>query len=89
MGIRIALNRDKCQGHGLCVMHAPETFVIDPDTGVAEILPDGALRSSRESLELAEQMCPVNAIRILAEEEDGEEARAAAVRERIGRSVSS
>jgi len=74
MGIRIALDRDKCQGHGVCVMHAPETFVIDPDTGVAEVLPDGALRSSRESLDLTEQMCPVHAIRILTEAAGDEEA---------------
>jgi ferredoxin len=67
MPVRIAVDRDKCQGHGMCVMHAPHSFIIDPDTGVAEVVPGGAARSSREALELAEQMCPVHAISILVE----------------------
>lgn len=67
MGVRIALDRDKCQGHGMCVMYAPESFVIDAETNVAEVVPAGAANSSRETLELAEQMCPVHAIRILAD----------------------
>ena len=49
MGVRIALDRDKCQGHGMCVMYAPESFVIDAETNVAEVVPAGAARSSRES----------------------------------------
>ena len=65
MGVRIVLDREKCQGHGLCAMYAPDSFALDADIGVAEVLPDGALRSSRETLDLAEQMCPVHAIRIV------------------------
>jgi len=67
MGFRVVLDSDKCQGHGMCVMYAPESFVIDAETNVAELVPAGAARSSRETLELAEQMCPVHAIRILAD----------------------
>ena len=67
MAIRIVLDRDKCQGHGMCVMYAPESFVLDPETNVAEVVPSGAARASRETLELAEQMCPVQAIRIVAD----------------------
>ena len=67
MTFRIVLDRDKCQGHGMCVMYAPESFVIDAETNVAEVVPVGAARSSRETLELAEQMCPVHAIRIIAD----------------------
>jgi ferredoxin len=51
----------------MCVMHAPNSFIIDADTGVAEVVPGGAARSSREALELAERMCPVHAISILVE----------------------
>lgn len=67
MPVRIAVDRDKCQGHGMCVMHAPDSFVIDPDTGVAEVVPGGGARSSLEALELTEQMCPVHAITILVD----------------------
>jgi ferredoxin len=70
MGIRIVLDRDKCQGHGMCAMYAPESFVVDEETNVAQVVPGGAARSSRETLELAEQMCPVHAIRILADEKE-------------------
>jgi ferredoxin len=49
MPVRIAVDRDKCQGHGMCVMHAPNSFIIDADTGVAEVVP-GARVAKRSSL---------------------------------------
>jgi ferredoxin len=64
MSIRIFLDLDKCQGHGLCVMCAPNAFDIDPDSGQAVLLPGAHLAASRASLLEAQKMCPVDAIAI-------------------------
>ena len=70
MSVRVVVDRDKCQGHGMCEIHAPEAFFLDPETNVAEVVAAGAARASRETLEVAAQMCPVHAITIVTDEEE-------------------
>ena len=65
--MRVVIDRDFCQGHGVCCEEAPEVFALD-DAGelvlrVAE--PDPSLRPM---LERAVRLCPTRA---LALEDDG------------------
>lgn len=59
--VRVRVDRDRCTGHGLCVLHAPEIFDHDDD-GLAVVLaqPAGDLADVVE----AERNCPERAIRL-------------------------
>jgi ferredoxin len=61
--MKIAIDWDLCQGHGVCEMEAPEVFGIDADGNmfVRDPSPPGSLR---EAVETAAQYCPQQAIRI-------------------------
>jgi ferredoxin len=59
--MKVFVDRARCTGHGLCLLHAPDIFDHD-DTGLAVVLqeePDDPA-AARE----AEQNCPERAIRL-------------------------
>lgn len=62
--MKLLLDVDICEGHGECVVAAPELFDLDDDGAKAIILddePDEALRAKAvESVKL----CPVAALRL-------------------------
>ncbi|MFT4066330.1 ferredoxin [Paraburkholderia sp.] len=64
MAIKISLDLDVCQGHGLCVIAAPRAFRIDEATGLAQLLPDAQQDASFDELNEAARMCPVSAITV-------------------------
>ena len=61
--MRIVIDLDFCQGHGVCMGEAPEVFEVGDDNKVKLIdptPPDGL----REKVELAAQYCPTSAIKV-------------------------
>jgi ferredoxin len=61
--MRIAADRDRCEGHGLCVDTAPEVYDLDDDAVVVlrhEVVPAALERRA----EAGARVCPVAALRI-------------------------
>ncbi|CAJ1499661.1 ferredoxin [[Mycobacterium] burgundiense] len=60
--MKVWVDRDKCQGHTLCAMIAPDSFELDDVDGhssaVNEIVPEDQQDAVRE----AAQSCPEQAI---------------------------
>ncbi len=60
--LKIAVDRDLCQGHNRCKKIAPELFELD-DYGFARACGDGAVPAGLEDkARLAERNCPEFAI---------------------------
>jgi ferredoxin len=63
--MRIAYDRDKCQGHGRCYALSPSVFDAD-DEGYAVVLEEGPLSPELEAAaRLAADNCPEYAIALL------------------------
>ena len=65
MGCRIVVDREKCQGIGACVGAAPDVFEIDKEGKAIVINAEGA---DDETIVLAAEACPVEAITVFDEE---------------------
>lgn len=64
MGYRIVVDRDLCQGHGVCENEAPDLFEVGPDRRVVVLdeHPDG---SRRAAAEMAVKYCPTHALKLV------------------------
>ncbi len=63
--MRIAVDYDLCEGHGQCLLAAPDVFDIpDGAEQVVVLVPDPP-EADRDRLVRATAMCPAQAIRIL------------------------
>jgi ferredoxin len=60
---RIIVDRDLCQGHGVCEGEAPEVFSVSKK-GVLTVLDETPPDTLRAKVELAVQYCPTHALRI-------------------------
>ncbi|MGJ0117784.1 ferredoxin [Williamsia sp. MIQD14] len=65
--MRIEVDRDICQGHGMCEMEAPELFRAKADT--VDLLDPAPDESRRDEVERAVQYCPTQALRIIDDQE--------------------
>lgn len=64
--MKLAVNNLLCDGYGKCERIAPELFKLDED-GVAQVLVPGELNPQQiEDAQAAINLCPVNAISLLA-----------------------
>jgi sterol 14-demethylase len=63
---RIAVDRDLCQGHGVCESEASEVFSVSKD-GVLTVRTDHPPNAERSSVELAVRFCPTHALSIIEE----------------------
>jgi len=62
--LKIALDRELCQGHNRCKRIAPELFELD-DYGIASVVGDGTVPAGQEEqARLAVANCPEFAISI-------------------------
>ena len=61
--MRIEVDRDLCQGHGVCESEAPEVFSVSKD-GVLTVLDETPPESQRATVELAVRYCPTHALSI-------------------------
>ena len=59
--MRVTVDQSRCQGHALCVMHAPELFDLD-DGGHAFVVADPVPDGLDEAAYQAEAGCPEEAI---------------------------
>ncbi|HEX8854980.1 MAG TPA: ferredoxin [Thermoleophilaceae bacterium] len=67
--LRIEVDRELCFGFGDCVDSAPSVFELDAENKSVVVDPDGA---DRDTILLAAQDCPVDAIAII-DDETGEQ----------------
>ncbi|MET7996387.1 ferredoxin [Amycolatopsis sp. NPDC005232] len=63
MGIRVEVERDRCEGYGFCEQSAPEVFRLD-DEGELEILQAELPDDQCDRAEAAVRLCPVAALRL-------------------------
>ncbi len=61
--MKIRLDRDLCQGHGVCESEAPTMFSVSKK-GELTILDDSPPESTRAALDRAVKYCPTHALTI-------------------------
>lgn len=66
--MRVMVDQERCQGHGLCAMNAPEVFALDDDSGRAVVLLPEIAAGSVQEAQSAEGNCPEGAISLIDEE---------------------
>jgi ferredoxin len=62
--MRIRVDFDLCQGHGVCRSEAPEVFGFDAERQQVVLLDDRPPESLREKVKAAVRFCPTLALRI-------------------------
>lgn len=65
-GWRIVVDRDLCQGHGVCESEAPEVFSVSKDA-VLTVVDHTPADAQRAAVELAAKYCPTHALTIVEE----------------------
>jgi sterol 14-demethylase len=61
--MRIHVDRDLCQGHGVCEGEAPTVFEV-PKVGQVEVLDESPSEDLRSQVEAAVKFCPTHALSI-------------------------
>lgn len=61
--VRIEVDRDRCEGHGLCEQTAPQVYRLD-DEGEVELLLQEVPPELRARAEAGARVCPVAALRV-------------------------
>lgn len=64
--MRIVVDRDLCQGHGVCSSEAPEVFDV-PKNGQVNVVQESPGEELRAKVELAVTYCPTHALKIVEE----------------------
>ena len=65
--MKIVVDFDLCQGHGVCVEEAPELFALDTGTSKVVVLDETPPEALRAKLAAAVKYCPTRALRIREE----------------------
>jgi sterol 14-demethylase len=63
-GYRIVVDRDLCQGHGVCESEAPEVFEVSKERSVV-VLDATPGDAQRKVVEAAVKYCPTHALKIV------------------------
>ena len=61
--MRIVVDRDLCQGHGVCESEAPDVFSVSKK-GVLTVVEQRPGEETRAAVEQAVAFCPTKALRI-------------------------
>ena len=64
--MRIVVDRDLCQGHGVCESEAPEVFTV-PKNGQVELRDETPPEELRARVQMAVAYCPTHALKIVEE----------------------
>jgi len=64
---RIVVDRDLCQGHGVCENEAPTVFEVSK-AGELTVLQESPPTSTRKAVETAVKYCPTHALTIVEDE---------------------
>jgi ferredoxin len=62
--MRIEVDRERCEGHGMCEQVAPQLFRLD-DEGVLHVVRHEVPDEQRAAAESGARVCPVAALRVL------------------------
>jgi sterol 14-demethylase len=60
----IVVDRDLCQGHGVCESEAPEVFVVERKATTVTVLDETPPETQRAAVEAAVRYCPTHALSI-------------------------
>ena len=63
-GWRVVVDRDLCQGHGVCESEAPEVFSVSKERSVV-LLDEAPGDAARKVVEAAVKYCPTHALSIV------------------------
>ncbi len=63
--MKVAVDRDRCIGSGMCVMLAPAVFDQDEDDAVVVLLDESPPEPQRPAVQEAVGRCPAAVIRLL------------------------
>ena len=61
--MKVIVDRDLCQGHGVCESEAPAVFTVSKKN-VVEVLDESPSEELRSQVEAAVRFCPTHALRI-------------------------
>jgi ferredoxin len=61
--MKVVVDRDLCQGHGVCESEAPAVFAVSK-ANVVEVLDASPPESRRAEVEAAVKFCPTHALKI-------------------------
>ena len=61
--MKVVVDRDLCQGHGVCESEAPAVFAVSK-ANVVEVLDASPPESQRAEVEAAVKFCPTHALKI-------------------------
>lgn len=70
--MKIAINRERCQGHTQCSAAAPTLFGHRDDDGTAYLLVDTVPPEQQERARLAVRCCPEQALTIIDDPTESE-----------------
>ena len=62
--MRIKVDFDLCQGHGVCATECPRMFQLDESRMKVRLLRDDVPDELRDEVETAVRYCPTHALRI-------------------------
>jgi ferredoxin len=62
--VRVTVDYELCQGHGMCVLEAPEVFALDKDDDQVRLLVQEPDESLRSKVSAAVHYCPTMALSI-------------------------
>ena len=68
--MRVVVDRDRCQGHGLCALFGPEVFSLD-ESGFAAVSEPTVPTGTEETVRRVAANCPERAILIVEDERRG------------------
>ena len=66
--MRIAVDRDLCQGHGVCESEAEGVFVLEKKATTVTVLDVSPPDERRAEVEAAVRYCPTHALTIVEED---------------------
>ncbi len=62
--MRVRVDQDVCQGHGVCHMSAPELFQLRDEDGQAYVESEEVPAGMEDAAQLGEASCPERAITV-------------------------
>ena len=62
--MKIVVDRDLCQGHGVCESEAPEVFAV-PKNGQVTLRDETPSEDLRDKVQMAVTYCPTHALKIV------------------------
>ena len=65
--MKIVVDFDLCQGHGVCVEEAPELFALDAAASKVVVREENPPEALRAKLAAAAKYCPTRALRVVEE----------------------